>query len=192
MTDRVWRRLAIALAAMAALSACGNSPTYASVEDAVYAGALCTDRGGIRVPDDYCPIGDGDVDGYPYQWRYQSYRASQPDIDVVYVGYPVAPSWSTQRPINVTTLNIDRGSFPADPPKNSRATSAKVETAPKRAARNSSSRGGLGSTAGRSAASAAATPVPASKGAPARKTLAPPPAAARPFGGAKTATKAGK
>lgn len=184
--NRVWRRLAIASAAIAALSACGTPPTYASVEDAVYAGALCTDRAGIRVPDDYCPIGDGDVDGYPYEWRYQTYRHDQPDIDVVYVGYQVAPSWTKQRP-NVRTLNIDRGSFPLEPPKGSRAISAKAETAPKRA---QSARGGLGSTAGRSAAAASAAPGPPPKGAVARKSLAPPPKGSRPIG-SKT-TKTGK
>lgn len=188
MTNRVRRRLVIALAAIAALSACGNSPTYGSVEEAVYAGALCTDRAGIRVPDDYCPIGDGDVDGYPYEWRYQTYRHDQPDIDIVYVGYQVAPSWTKQRPPKVRTLNIDRGSFPLEPPKGSRATSARAETAPKRAAQ--SARGGLGSTAGRSATAASAAPGPPPKGAVERKSLAPPPKGSRPIG-SKT-TKTGK
>jgi hypothetical protein len=194
--NRVWRRIAFPLAAIAALSACGTQPTYATVEDAVYAGALCTDRSGIRVPDDYCPIGDGDVDGYPYQWRYQSYRSTDHDLDIVYVGYPVTNTWSTQRPTNVSTLRIDRGSFPADPPKGSRATFARVETAPARTKQQttttSSDRGGLGSTTGRNAATAAgATPGPAPKGAIARKSLAPPPKAARPMG-STSPKKAGK
>lgn len=187
MTNHLWRRTAAAtipLLAVVALSACG-APTFTTVEDAVYAGALCTDRVGVRVPDDYCPIGDGEVAGYPYQWRYQTYRSNQPDIDVVYVGYPVAGTWSPQRPINVTTLHIDRGSFPADPPAGSRSTSARVETAPKRAAQSTSSaRGGLGSTAGRDAA----TPAPPAKVAPTRRSIAPPPAATRPMGSASSKT----
>lgn len=183
-TRPAWQRLAAATVAAAALSACGG-PTFATVEDAAYAGALCTDRGGIRVPDDYCPIGDGDVGGYPYQWRYQTYRSNQPDLDIVYVGYPVATTWTVQRPINVTTLHIDRGSFPADPPAGSRATSARVATAPQRAAQSTSSaRGGLGSTAGRDAAAAA--PAAPTTATPARKSLAPPPKATRPMGSASS------
>lgn len=163
------------------LVACGAG-TYQSYEDAAYAGAICTDPAGYRVPDSYCPIGDGPPPaGYAYSWAYRPYRSTDRDIDVVYVGYPVDTHvWVHTRPANVATLNIDRGSFPeTEPAGQPRASSARIATEPVRRAGSSSvTRGGLGSTS-------AAPVTNANKPAPPPKRIGPPPAGARPMAAAK-------
>lgn len=147
--NKSWhRRAAAAALAAVALSACGK-PQFASYDDAAYAGALCTDRGYTRVPDNYCPIGDGPVAdaAFPYFWTYRPYRGTDSYVDVVYVGYPVdRTTWVTTRPPRVSALHIDRGSYPDAPPAGTAVTgngAVRVVTEPVRTL-SGVMRGGLG------------------------------------------------
>jgi hypothetical protein len=170
-------RLLVLLALFIVLISCGTS-TFNSYDDAAYAGAICTDGTNIRVPDDYCPIGDGDAPaGYRYHWAYQPYRNTARNIDVVYVGYPVDTHvWVHQVPANVSTLHVDRGSFPVAPAAGQPRT-AHVIVATEPVRQSSVTRGGLGST------SAAATPV--GKAGPPPRPIPPPPSGARAMAAAR-------
>jgi hypothetical protein len=100
-------------------------------------------------------------------------------MDVVYVGYPVDTSWGYDRPRNVSTLHIDRGSYPETAPANARtASTVKVDTAP---VRNSAiRRGGLGVPSGQQQAQTRTTGTPAIKAATVTKAATPPPPSKRP------------
>lgn len=141
---------AVTLAAV--LTACGAS----AGDDGRYASVVCADRQDVRVPDNYCPIGDDDHDtGRQYGWMYAPYSSNDDDLDVAYVGYPVDRGrYSRYRPRDVPTYNLDRGRFPEHPPAGVRAESVRVPVAPsalqRRAAKTSGAgtvkRGGFGVT----------------------------------------------
>ncbi len=113
----------------------------------MYTTAGCVDLHSVRVPDDYCPIGDGLGLNGGYGWDYYPpYSPGLSEVTVPYVGYPVATSWSRQRPVNVTTINIQRG-ITQTPPVGVTATVGKVATPvtkPTPAASSTITRGGLG------------------------------------------------
>jgi hypothetical protein len=187
----------LALATAFVLSACGGqqhyhaipAPVPASYDNNMYASAVCVDGQGIRVPDNYCPVGDGYLNS-GYGWRYHPYLASDPYQDVVYVGYPVGTTYVTTRPARVSTLHIDRGRFPTSPPRGVRASSVRVASlsVATRPGSSSVSRGGFGvpttgtplppptGTAFR--APAALPPLPARTAATPPRPAAAPPAAA--------------
>jgi hypothetical protein len=139
--------LLIVLGLLAALVGCGSDRP----DEHYYAAAVCVDQDGVRVPDNYCPIGDG-IDNQGFAWNYRPYRDTDHDIDVVYVGYPVDRTvWVHDRPRRVPTINIDRGRYLERPATVAAAgtTSARVVTIAderKVAASGSSTttRGGLG------------------------------------------------
>jgi hypothetical protein len=175
----------LAVATAFALSACGNSNHYqprpASYDDNMYASALCVDQHGIRVPDAYCPIGDGAMNA-GYGWRYHSYLASDPYTDVVYVGYPVGTTYVTTRPARVSTIHIDRGRFPDRAPAGVKASDVRVPSLSTVQRNPAIQRGGFGAPG----AKAAGTPLPSrslNSPAPGRTFAAPapppPPPAAR-------------
>lgn len=158
MTRKLWKRVSVAVlsfaAAVAVLGGCAT-PQFNSYDEAAWAGAMCVDNGWTRVPDNYCPIGDEPAPGHPFFWAYRPYQSSAPDIDIVYVGYPVDRHiWVNTRPARVSTLHIDRGSFPERPAAGAApATSVRVPSAPVRQQKASTiTRGGLG-TPGASAGS---------------------------------------
>lgn len=160
----------------------GGQPEFESYDEAAFAGALCVDTDYVRVPDNYCPIGDRPVEGHPYFWAYQEYSGTELDIDVVYLGYPVDRTrWTNVRPPRVATTNIDRGSFPERPaPGAAPATAVRVESAPVRRRNSEIQRGGLGVSNAR-AARPTGTPVAASAGsAPAPRAVPAPPKGKRP------------
>jgi uncharacterized membrane protein YgcG len=171
----------LALLAAFALSGCGGqqhyhaipAPVPASYDNNMYASAVCVDGQGIRVPDNYCPVGDGYMNS-GYGWRYHPYLASDPYQDVVYVGYPVGATYVTTRPARVSTLHIDRGRFPTSPPRGVRASSVRVPSLPvaTRPGSSSVSRGGFG-------VPAAGTPLPTPTGSTFRAPAALPPLPAR-------------
>lgn len=165
-------RLLAPLLGLLALTACGDQPYHqVSYDDNVYASALCVDQQGVRVPDSYCPIGDG-VMNQGYGWRYHSYRASDPYTDVVYVGYPVGTTYVTQRPARVSTLHIDRGRFPDRAPAGVKASDVRVPSLATVQRSSTIQRGGFGAPG----AKATGTPVPSrtlSSAAPGR--IPPPP-----------------
>lgn len=174
MTTSQPLRYLLPVFALLALAGCGNNyhrvaAAPVSYDNAAYASALCVDQQGIRVPDNYCPIGDGVMGSGGYGWRYHSYLASDPYQDVVYVGYPVGTSYATTRPARVSTLHIDRGRFPTTAPVGVRASSVRVSSLPtvQRTGSSSVTRGGFGAPvtgtpltapAGRSFAAPAALP----------------------------------
>ena len=96
------------------LAGCGGSPAPAHELHAV---KLCRDNNWNRVPDEYCPIGDGPAFGHPYAWAYHEYDPIvEPQLIVPYVGYPVERRVYVETyPRRVTTLNLDAGRFPYDP-----------------------------------------------------------------------------
>lgn len=190
------RLILLLLASLVLVGGCARA-NPASYEDAAYADAVCVDPGGQRVPDSYCPIGDdAPPPGYQYSWRYRPYQANGPAVIIPYTGYHIDAhdGWTDRRPVNITTININRGSFPENPPAGSTASSFKadpkdtiydpkvgnnVNTSPA----NSVTRGGLGSTTG-----SKFQPVPGSSNAK-RGQIAPPPAGARPMGKARAASR---
>jgi hypothetical protein len=190
----------LALLAAFALSACGGqqqhyhaipAPRPVSYDNDLYSSTLCVSQQGIRVPNNYC-LDDGMTAPGGYGWYYQDpYRASQPDVVVVYDGYPVPSSgWSRTRPARVSTLHIDRGRFPDNPPAGVRASSVRVPSLPVATRPGSSSvtRGGFGvpatgtplpTPAGQAfKAPAALPPLPPRAAAVAPRPAAAPPAAA--------------
>lgn len=154
MTAHRWPFAALlALLALLGLSACGNDRP----DDRYYAAAVCVDQNGVRVPDDYCPIGDG-IDNQGFAWTYHPYDVHTHDVDVVYVGYPVDRSWTRTRPVRVTTINIDRGRYPERPLAGTPAgaTTARVITVAedrreKASGSSTVTRGGLGTPGARNA-----------------------------------------
>lgn len=149
---------AASAALIASLTACGapQSTAYAPVayDDDLYESALCIDdRSGLRVPDNYCPTGDGITNG-AFRWVYAPYSAldDADDIDVVYVGYPVdRVRYVTTHNPRVRTYNIDRGRAPeyvrAGQPA---VASARIPRAPSALQRKTVVRGGLGTPGARS------------------------------------------
>ena len=176
---RQW--LVILFGVLALVAGCGSS----GPDDHDYAAAVCVDPNGFRMPDTYCPIGDG-ITNQGYGWVYREYRDDTPDVDVVYVGYPVDTHvWVHDRPRRVPTLNIDRGRFPERPVTVSTAgaTSARVVTiAEERKPASAVVRGGLGvSKGGRNAEAPQPnrtldSPAPGRKIAATPAPLPPPPA----------------
>jgi hypothetical protein len=168
------KRVSAVIALALVLGACGARPAPATYEEAAWAGALCVDGSYVRVPDTYCPIGDEVVAGHPYFWAYREYTDRDRDIDVVYVGYPVERGrWVNTRPARVSTLRIDRGSYPERPAAGQAQTSqVRVETAAEKRrkldAAKGITRGGLG----------VGTPVPDK--APVAKAATPPAPKSRP------------
>lgn len=182
--------VAVATVTVAALSTgCGASPpTY---DNNLFASTICVDNAWMRVPDNYCPIGDQVFPDHPYHWVYDEYTANEADLDIVYVGYPVERTrYITTRPSRVPTLNIDRGRFPERPQSGVNASTVRIPTIAVERKQGSSSvqRGGLGVPNAR--ATAAPTPVrrpdsPApgratQAAAPSRAAAAPPRAATPP------------
>jgi len=127
------------------LTGCGNDPP----DGHYYAAAVCVDQDGVRVPDSYCPIGDG-IENAGNSWAYHEYHDTDPDLDVVFVGYPVDRHvYVHDRPRRVPTLNIDRGRFPERPATVAAAgtSSARVVTvAQERRQSSTVTRGGLGAS----------------------------------------------
>lgn len=169
---------ALVLGAVALVGCSSPAPAPVTYDSNAYAATVCIDRGNwFRVPDNYCPIGDGDVPGHPFMWVYDEYDARDVDVDVVYVGYPVERTrYITVRPSRVPTANLDRGRFPERvAPGATASTSVRVPSMPvERKAPSSSTvrRGGLGVPSAR----ATNAPQPnrdTSSPAPGRTTAAP-------------------
>jgi hypothetical protein len=106
------------LAGLVLLVGCGAGPADDSVQ--FRGAAVCTsvvpDPFGnyIRVDDSLCPIGDGDVPGWPYRWNYAVYPhrwyGGYDDIDYVYVGQPIQRTvFVVGRPAGWRALDVDRG-----------------------------------------------------------------------------------
>jgi|GEM_PF-6534168 len=93
-------------------ASCGTSSPY---DDDFYASTICVDpSSNIRVPDEYCPIGDAPINSR-FTWGYSPYRYDVEFVDVVYVGYPVPSTYSRTRPANIRTTHLDRGRFAENP-----------------------------------------------------------------------------
>jgi hypothetical protein len=95
--------------------------------------AVCVDGNGVRVPDEFCPIGDGIVNA-GNQWSYYGYYRNTPDLVIPYVGYPVSRGWDTNYTTvhnHVTNINIHRGPdvAPATAPAGQTGTAADVPIA---------------------------------------------------------------
>lgn len=169
-TSAIFGKLAVSAAVLATLAGCSGTPqpAYAPVayDDDLYESALCVDTSsGLRVPDSYCPHGDGIANG-PFSWVYSSYRSSDSDIEVVYVGYPVNRArYVTSHNPRVRTYNVDRGRAPERPAAGQPlATSVRIAPAPAAVQRRASvQRGGLGTPG--AAGTGAPTPVPNRAGA---------------------------
>ena len=149
MTTRIPLAATLASAVLALIAGCGSD----SPDGHLYAAAVCVDSDGIRVPDSYCPIGDG-IDNAGNSWAYHEYRDTDPDVDVVFVGYPVDRHiYVHDRPRRVPTLNIDRGRFPERPATMAAtgASSARVVTIAQERKTSTIARGGLGTPAARNA-----------------------------------------
>lgn len=140
--------LATALGLVALAGCSSPAPAPVAYDPSAYATAVCVDRASwYRVPDNYCPIGDGELPDHPFMWVYDEYSELDLDIDVVYVGYPVERTrYVTVRPPRVSTINIDRGRFPEKAaPGTAPSTSVKLPTVPvERRAPSTVQRGGLG------------------------------------------------
>jgi hypothetical protein len=122
----------------------------------------------VVVPDNYCPIGDGLGLNAGYGWDYYPPYSDGLDAVVVpYVGYPVGSGWSRQRPVNVTTINIQRGVATPVPPGVT-ATVAKIPT-PKATTTSTITRGGLGVKPTPVVVAKAPTPAPPRPAPPTRK-----------------------
>jgi hypothetical protein len=197
------KRILVLFIAVFGLSACGGPPQPTVVyDDDLFSATPCVDRGSwVRVPDSYCPIGDGISNG-SYTWAYgPPYRYDAPDVTMVYVGYPVdRTTYVLVRPPRVSTTHLDRGRFPERPapgqPQTSAATVAVSSGAVQRRAdvsRGTSPtrnpdvrRGGLGAPQDR--ASSAPVPVTSRSAAAPGRGSDSAPAAAKPAG--KTAPPA--
>lgn len=116
MRNRGWWRTAAALLLITfILTACGaRQPVVVQTAagpvryDTV---GICQEIGtGIRVDDDLCPIGDGDVSGYPYRWVYADFNSS-PQVPVYYVGQPIPLTvyHVGLRDPAISSLRINRG-----------------------------------------------------------------------------------
>lgn len=149
--------VAAAVAAVALCTACSANTAPPPVWDnAAYAATVCVDGQWVRVPDNYCPIGDGIVPNHPFHWVYDEYRASDLDVDVVYVGYPVERTrYVNTRPARVPTLNLDRGGYPERAAPGTTGTSQRVPVLPVQRQANVQ-RGGFGAPNAR----ATAAPIP--------------------------------
>jgi hypothetical protein len=168
----------LAVVAVLSVSACAT-PDYDR-----YSGICVDNNTGVRMPDDYCPIGDGPLPvGYHFGWAYGGYHSYDDHFDAPYVGQVVDRRvFVTQRPAKVSTLYIVRG-VPARPaagqPLTSTARVVTPEAAAKKAPTPGITRGGLGSTSvGKSA-----SPPKAMPSAPAKRPVS---------SFARTTTKSGK
>ncbi|MCW2902272.1 MAG: hypothetical protein JWO67_4537 [Streptosporangiaceae bacterium] len=159
------------------LAGCSDHAHYVAPPPQQYSvAAICTTATAphLRVDDSSCPIGDGDVPGYPFHWVYNS-TLDNGDFDYPMVGYPVPVYYGVGRPYGYSTLQIQRGL----PPRQTTiinnktvvinggigraartaapATSPVGDTKPAPAASPSIQRGGFGAP---SAPRAASTPRP--------------------------------
>lgn len=170
------RILLLITLALAVVTGCSSAAPY---DD--YA-AVCVDGNGVRVPDDFCPIGDGIMNA-GYGWNYYGYYRNTPDVVIPYVGYPVQRGWSSDYTTvhnHVTNINIHRGpdAAPAAPPPGQTGTAADVPVSNGKptayAGSGTVQRGGLGSkTAARSVTVPGATKYSAPKSAPKSRVQAP-------------------
>jgi hypothetical protein len=154
--NRYLAALPTILLAITALTACGNGSSYTNTayDDDLYASAVCVDGRGIRVPDDYCPIGDGGSN-QGFLWNYRPYHSYDSDVDVVLVGYPVDRTvYVPTRPARVSTLHIDRGRAPYSLPVGSApASSVRVPTLAAEQRSSTITRGGFGAPNARASGS---------------------------------------
>lgn len=125
------KKILVGTAAVLVVAACGAPAHRVAVDDydaGLYSAAVCVDQRGYRVPDDFCPIGDG-IMNQGYGWDYYPYRDSVDVVVLPYVGYPVTgPGWTSTRPARVSTINIQRGVMPSSPPVGTNAMQAQVPT----------------------------------------------------------------
>jgi hypothetical protein len=145
------RRLLLLIPLLGFVAACGgyHQQVVPAAQVEPQAAVICVDSNGVRVPDNYCPIGYQDgLANAGYIHEYYSYPPSG-DLVLPYVGYrATGPGWTRQRPVNITTINIHPASdvAPATAPAGSKATSADVpvKNGSTPAASSSVTRGGLG------------------------------------------------
>lgn len=135
------------------ISACGGNQYHqvavpvaqASYDDNLYESALCVNQQNIRVDDSFCHHSPEVGYAGGYGWLHHDYYASDPDVQVVYVGQPVdTRTYLVQRNPRVSTLHIDRGRFPNYPPPGVKAASVKVSSLPVATKTSTIQRGGFG------------------------------------------------
>jgi hypothetical protein len=159
------KRLLAGAALLAVTAGCAHAVPVAPVVP-MRTTALCVDMSNIVVPDNYCPIGDGLGLNAGYGWDYYPPYSDGLDAVVVpYVGYPVGSGWSRTRPVNVTTINIQRG-VAAPVPPGVTATVAKIPTSTKT---STITRGGLGVKSTPVVVAKAPAPAPRPPAPPTRK-----------------------
>lgn len=205
MANTIRALAALPAALVLGLTGCG-SPAPDPYDPSLTAAAVCvgeetpddledlSDRDLVVVPDSYCPIGDGAVEGYPYWWVYSDAVPVGSELDVPGVGdtFVLVGGWSTTRPARVSTVNLSRGVFPAPGrytlgargqviPKTAVQPGRITPVTPTRAP--SITRGGLGVPGAR----ATGAPTPA----PSRAAAAPGPTRAAVPSQANTAPRAG-
>jgi len=101
----------IATALILGLAGCADHNHYVAAPPPQYGvAAICTTSAAphLRVDDTSCPIGDGDVPGYPFHWVYNS-TLDNGAFDYPMVGYPVPVYYGVGRPYGYSTLQIQRG-----------------------------------------------------------------------------------
>lgn len=101
----------LAAALILGLAGCADHPHYIAPPPQQYGvAAICTTSAAphLRVDDSSCPIGDGDVPGYPFHWVYNS-TLDNGEFDYPMVGYPVPVYYGVGRPYGYSTLQIQRG-----------------------------------------------------------------------------------
>lgn len=101
----------IAAALILGLAGCADHDHYVAAPPPQYrVAAVCTTSAAphLRVDDSSCPIGDGDVPGYPFRWVYNS-TLDNGQFDYPMVGYPVPVYYGVGRPYGYSTLQIQRG-----------------------------------------------------------------------------------
>jgi hypothetical protein len=162
-------RVVVAAALAFGLAGCGTTPhhpPYIAPPPQQYGvAAICTTVAPphLRVDDTSCPIGDGDVPGYPFRWVYDT-TLDQGAFDYPMVGYPVPVYYNVGRPYGYSTLQIQRGL----PPRQTTiinnktvvvntgraATTAPTVAAPAKTASPTVQRGGFGAPSASPKASA--------------------------------------
>lgn len=118
-------KIALPLAAAAAVVACGGANYAPTAYVPSQLEAICVDRYGVRVEPEHCTVGYGPVrDGFTWE-----YADTSGDFDLPYYGSRVPSGWSTQRPVNITTITIIQPTAQTTRPPGTRATSVKVPKA---------------------------------------------------------------
>lgn len=177
-------RLVVVAALAFGLAGCGHPynhpPYYAPPPQQYGVAAICTTTHPpfMRVDDTSCPIGDGDVPGYPFRWVYDT-TLDQGSFDYPMIGYPVPSYYYAGRPRGYSTFQIQRGL----PPRQTTIINNKtvvVNNGIGRAARTAAPAAGPTSSARQSIAPAPSSAVQRGGfGAPSATRTA---SAARPFG----------